>query len=123
MEQRKNTSVGEVESVIAENEKWFKFFRILPGIVTIICVIACLSLGIIYYFVKADAIYLLIFWLGGAAFCVLIYVLLKLVLCYKILHIYYLKKISLNICSSSAVETVETNVPEETNEPDEFDEI
>lgn len=108
MEQRTNVSVGEVDSVITENEKWFKFFIVLPRIVTILCAIACLSLGIIFYCVKGDAIFLLIFWLGGVPFSVLIYVCLKLVSCYRVLHIYYLKKISSNNSSSVAAETVET---------------
>lgn len=121
MEQRTNVSVGEVESVITENEKWFKFFLVLPRIVTILCAIACLSLGIIFYCVKGDAIFLLIFWLGGVPFSVLTYVCLKLVLCYRILHIYYLKKFYLNNSSSAAAETVKTKVETvEKKEPEDY---
>lgn len=81
--------------IIAENEKWFNFWLIYPKVSTIFFAFASFILGIIFA-AADDAIFILIFWGGGAVFCVLNYFFLKLVMSYKILHIYYLKKISLN---------------------------
>lgn len=101
------------EEIIAENEKWFKFFVYLPKITTIILAIACFVLGIAL--ATEDAIFLLAFWLGGAVGCALTYVILKLALSYKILHIYYLKGILYN--------DVSYDYEEEEEEPEELPEI
>lgn len=80
--------------IIAENEKWFKWFLLLPDITTSFFILACAILGFIFTAVNDEAIFLLIFWGGGAVFCALNYLFMKIILSYNILHIYYLKKIS-----------------------------
>ena len=90
-----NTNIGEDIEIISENEKWFKFFVILPKAITIFFAIACFILGIIFG-ESTDGISLLICWFGGAILCALNYVILKIVLSYQILHIYYLKKSAFN---------------------------
>lgn len=81
------------ELVILENERWFKFWILLPVITTIIYAVASFVLGIVFAAVFENGTYLWIFWGGGAVFCALNYLFLKIVLSYRILHIYYLKNI------------------------------
>lgn len=80
--------------IIFNNEKYFKFFVWLPIITTVIYAVACFVLGIVFTAIEG-AIFLLVFWVGGVIFCLLNYISLKIMFSYKVLHIYYLKKIYL----------------------------
>lgn len=106
-------NINNDEEIIAENERWFKFFVLLPVIVTMFFATACLVLGFILA-VEIDMIFLLIFWGGGGVFCALTYAFLRIVLCYKILHIYYLKELVNNSVSENY---------EDYEEPEELPEI
>lgn len=87
MPQQPNATTYKDAAIIAENEKWFNIWRLLPKIITIVFALACFVLGIV--FVNAtDGISILIFWGGGAVYCALNYFFLKLVMSYKVLHIY-----------------------------------
>ena len=110
----KMTKVGEDDEIIENNEKWFKFFVVLPKITTVFFAVVCFILGIIFAanVNGGNVVILLIFWLGGAVFCALNYAVLKLILSYQILHIYYLKKISLK----NKAEEKEINKPSELPE-------
>ena len=110
----KMTKVGEDDEIIENNEKWFKFFVVVPKITTVFFAVVCFILGIIFAAnaYRGGGVFLLIFWGGGAVFCALNYAVLKLILSYQILHIYYLKKISLK----SKAEEKEINKPSELPE-------
>lgn len=82
-------NVAPDEQIIRNNEKWFKFFNLIPKLSTAILAIIFFILGIVM-----GGVTLLIVWGAGAVFCLLNYVIAKLILSYKILHIYYLKKIA-----------------------------
>lgn len=88
------TNTNNNEALIAENEKWFNFWIIVPKITTILLAVASFVLGI--ELADLTGISIVIFLVGGAVFCALNYAILKLVMSYKILHICYLKKIALN---------------------------
>ena len=109
----KDLAVAE-EQIIEDNERCFKVFVVLPKVTTIFLAVVFFLLGIILAIAAEDAIHLLIFWGGGIIYCVLNYIVLKLVLSYKILHIYYLKKLSLNSDTTSNIdkETQTDGLPE-----------
>mgnify|MGYP001043255746 FL=1 len=98
------------KEIIAENERYFKFFNVLPYVVTIVFAVACFVLGIVFAAAFEAAYCIPIFWFGGAAFCVANYWVLKIVLSYRILQIYYLKKIASN--SNSDAEQAEDDTDE-----------
>jgi hypothetical protein len=100
--------VASDDAVIKSNEKWFKFFVLLPVISTIISAVACFVLGIVFECLWGwEGIAIGIFWGGGAVFCVINYAVMRLLLSYQILHIYYLKKISNGATVANAVDSVE----------------
>lgn len=82
------------EQVIEKNERWFNWYLVLPKLITIILGILFFIAGIIVSAYEGEALFLAV-WAGGAAFCAVNYLVMKIILSYKILHIYYLKKISL----------------------------
>ena len=101
------------EIIIDKNEKWFKFYLNFPLIFAVISAVACFILGI----AAADwwgGVFLLVFWGGGAVYCLLQYAFFKAVFSYFILHIYYLKKISLKDEEKKEIEM---------EQPDELPEI
>lgn len=102
------------EIIIDNNEKWFKFYLNFPLIFAVISAVACFILGIFFVVVEGEYIFLLVFWVGGAAYCLLQYAFFKAVFSYFILHIYYLKKISLKDEEKKEIEM---------EQPDELPEI
>ena len=82
----------KLEGVLNENEKYFSFLIALPKITTIILGRACFVLGCVFVGIFEEGYFLAIFWLGGAVHCIINYYLFKLVLCYPILHICYMKQ-------------------------------
>ena len=98
------------EEIVASNEKWFKFFVYLPKIlvITFACLFFIWSIvdpAVFYYggryygVMRIGSFFgaMMIWWLIGAAFCGIVWVVTKLAVSYKILHIYYLKNIK-NSC-------------------------
>lgn len=81
----------EILDVISEQQKWFKYWRIIPAAVTVFFAVIYFALGIVYA-VSESLGFLFLFWCGGAVFCALCYFILKIRLSYQVLHIYYLKK-------------------------------
>lgn len=81
------------KEIISENEDWFTFFNVFPYVITIFFAAVCFVLGIVFAAVF-KGYFLPVFWFGGAAFCAINYAVLKIVLSYCILQIYYLKKIA-----------------------------
>lgn len=115
MEQKSFFNVATDEKIIKSNEKWFKLFNIVPMITTIIFAVAFFVLGIVLSIVSPmDGAAIPIFWGGGAVYCLLNYVIFKLILSYQILHIYYLKKITNGNVSieNSANDADEEELPE-----------
>ena len=122
------------KQIIAENSKWFDFYLVLPKIFTIIigCVFfigGIVGMGILASFgrdfVSKGMICMLGLWVGGATVCAAFYFLLKLSLSYKILHIYYLKKlvgVKGNINNTESIDN-SIQIPEVTEDIDEFPEI
>lgn len=109
MEQINQSNLVTDEAIITDNERWFNFFVILPKAASIFFAVVCFILGIVFSSIIENAIFLLVFWGGGIVFCAINYVILKLVLSYQILHIYYLKKISLN---NNALESTKAKEPD-----------
>ena len=107
--QQVSQSFRENENLIQDYSWWFNFFVILPKIITIILSVTCFILGLYFCSIYQTGIYLLAFWLGGALNCVLTYLLLKLSTSYKILHICYLKKLSMLSLNDNALSN-KTNV-------------
>ena len=83
----------EDQNVIEENEKMFNIYRKLPQIIGLIMLGVCFILGIVFSSVFREEIFLLIFWLSGIVVFAISFYLFKLLLSYKILHIYYMKQI------------------------------
>lgn len=79
------------EQIIEDNEKWFKFFVYLPKIATIAWAVCVFITGIVL--AAAIDTLCLIIW-TGLVVSPLIYAIIKLALSYKILHIYYLKRMA-----------------------------
>ena len=84
------------DEIAANNESWFKFFVYVPKIVAIFMAIFFFIFGIVdasegvaFDFDGA----LIVWWLIGAVVSIMAYVVSKLALSYKILHIYLLKKL------------------------------
>lgn len=94
MPQQPNATTYTDAAIIAENEKWFNVWLKLPKWLTwtfaIIFFVSGLVMGISTELLSG----LLIIWITGAVYCALNYFFLKVVMSYKILHIYYLKKLS-----------------------------
>ena len=91
MQQQKQSFDLTDQKVIESNEHWFQWYVNLPMVTAIILGILFFVLAVIK---EAAAIFIV-----GAIFAGIIYVLLKITLSYKVLHLYYLKKISLNTVS------------------------
>lgn len=89
MPQQPNATTNKDAAIIAENEKWFNVWRLLPKIITIVFAVIFFLAAIIQ-----RGWMTIVFLVIGAVFCALTYVILKLITSYKILHIYYLKKLS-----------------------------
>ena len=90
------------EQIIAENEKYFKFFVHLPKILAIFFAFAFFVFAIVdaayfgkvtYICARNSAGALFLWWAIGAVFSTIVYFASKLACAYKILHIYYLKDI------------------------------
>ena len=79
------------KQIIRENEKWFKFFVYSPIIVAIVWAVSFLAIGIVGALVYDEMLGLFAL---GALLAPLVYMYVKVSCSYKILHIYYLKKIS-----------------------------
>ena len=104
----------EDNSIIRKNQKYFSFYTIIPRITSIFLAILFFISGIIFSALFNDAIYFLIFWLGGVIITVFIYLITHLLLSYNILQIYYLKKIcSLLNNEDDEFDDEETNIDEE----------
>ncbi len=86
----------ENEKVLQDNQKYFNFYLILPRIVTIILGVLFFIAGLCMFGSSGmfARIFVLPTWIAGAIVCVLTYYLMKVVLSYNILNIYYLKKIA-----------------------------
>lgn len=80
------------QDILKGNMKWFRFYVLLPRIVTIILAVL-FGLGGLGACTEGLG-YGIGVWLVGAGFCAVEYILLKISLSYKVLHIYYLKKLS-----------------------------
>lgn len=78
--------------ILKGNLKWFRVYLVWPKIVTIILAVLFGVLGLCSYREGSAAV--LGTWIVGAVFCGLEYCVLKISLSYKVLHIYYLKKLS-----------------------------
>ena len=83
----------ENEEVLQENQKYFNFYLVLPTIVTVVLAVLAF-IGGFFAVSIADGAGILLVWMLGALVCLLVYYLMKISLSYKILHIYYLKKIA-----------------------------
>ncbi len=106
MQQTTKTYKDKETFLIESNEKWFSFYEALPWVLTIFLAIASIVFAIIFSLVFDH--FLLWIILGvGIVLCLLTFVLLKITSSYKILNIYYLKKISQgNLTLTKAIETV-----------------
>lgn len=89
-----------IKETIADNEKWFNFFVILPKILTIITAILYFIWGFVAsfaftYIFDIDSVFvsIVIWWLIGAGASILIYVVTKISCSFFVLHIFYLKSI------------------------------
>ncbi len=112
MEQKK-FNVATDDEIIKSNEKWFKFFVNLPALLTIVYSVVVFFAGLVLACVVPDGELFLLIWLGLIA-SPLIYCITKLALSYKILHIYYLKKITNGSVSveNSVNDASEDDLPE-----------
>ena len=99
------------KEIIYDNQKWFKFFVFLPQLTTILYAVACFILGIAFIS-DTEGVSILIFWFGGAVFCLLNYAILKIVLSYQILSIYLLKQIASNKQSNNVASVNVFNKPD-----------
>ncbi|MBE7081844.1 MAG: hypothetical protein E7372_04725 [Clostridiales bacterium] len=87
------TEKEKINKVIEQNEKMFNVLIVLPRIITIFLAISCAFMGLLFEILfGGDGIWLLVFWGGGAVYCLINHYTLKIILSYKILHICYLKK-------------------------------
>ena len=88
----------EEDVILQENQKYFKRYLVFPKIVTVILAIVLVVVGIvlgnIFYSTNRDSriALLVIICVLGAGVCALAYYLMRVLVSYKILHIYYLKK-------------------------------
>ena len=80
------------EDIIENNEKWFKFFVYLPLISAGIVGLTFVVLGFVSC-VNDGFGTLLAYWGIGVILSVITYVVTKLSLSYKVLHIYYLQEL------------------------------
>ena len=85
------------EEIVANNEKWFKFFIHVPKITAIVIAALFFVWGIVAAafgrYLELN-IFFMLWWLIGAVVSGLVYVILKLTCSYRILHIYLLKKLN-----------------------------
>ena len=103
----------EDNQIIEENEKWFKFFVVFPKVVTIVLAIIFFIMGIAFEAEFGEGWIWIATWFAGAITCALTYILLKLSLSYKILHIYYLKQLTNKQPAATKTEPqVNNNLPE-----------
>ena len=82
----------KLDTIIAENEKYFNILIMLPKIITIILGISCFILGCVFSGIFDEGYFIAIFWFGGAIYCLINYYILKLAMSFMILHICYMKK-------------------------------
>ncbi len=82
------------EEVLKKNESWFKFYLWAPIVLPAILAVLFFFTGLILA-VVIDAIFLVYFWILGGLYCLLLFVIMRISASHKILHIYYLKKITL----------------------------
>lgn len=94
----------EDKQIIEENEKWFKFFVYLPKAITIILAIIFAISGIALGAMYGMGRVWLVTWLMGAIVCAITFAIVKLSVAYKILHIYYLKKLSTTPEDTTSIE-------------------
>lgn len=94
--------------ILQNYQKWFDFFLYIPIILSVVNGVALLALSLFFLVEEGPEIGVLLF-LATPICIILTYVISKLCTSYKILHIYYLKKIangtsrsetSLNACKS-----------------------
>ena len=87
------------ETIIEQNEKWFKYYLYLPIIAAILVGLCAFIWSFLdafeFWLLDTDTEFgtLLIWWAIGAIIATLTYIITKLSLSYKVLHIYYLKEI------------------------------
>ncbi|MBR2023189.1 MAG: hypothetical protein IJ996_01555 [Clostridia bacterium] len=108
-----NEELEKEKAVIKDCEAWFKFFTVLPKVATIIFAISVFITGIAVGASFDDGGMTFFIWLIGAVLCGLLYVILKLLLSYMVLHIYYLKGI---LRKAEQKEVKEEAVKEEISE-------
>ena len=90
---KKQPSTTNNKQIIEENEKYFSFYTKFPKILTIVLAVIFFILGIVVATIEYEFGGMIGLWLLGAVVCAITYVLSKLTLSYKVLHIYYLKDI------------------------------
>ena len=82
------------DSVIQKNQTFFDFYVMLPEILSIVLAVIGVVAGFITIATECEFWIALIIWVGTALLCFVTYCGLKIAFSYKILHIYYLKKIA-----------------------------
>ena len=107
--EKQQPSTTNTKQIIEENEKYFSFYTKFPKILTIVLAVIFFIWRIVDPSVSGGSYYdddygmlietgsffgtMIIWWLIGAVVCAITYVVSKLTLSYKVLHIYYLKDI------------------------------
>ena len=94
---------------LAGVKKAFKFFVYVPAVFLVILLSTLFILGIVFVATYDNALYLVIFWLGGGVFAVLGYFIMKISFSYKILSIYYARKNNIDINSIKEELSKKTN--------------
>ena len=83
----------DYDQVLEENHDYFDFYLVMPKVITIILAIVVFIVGL-GMGISEEIGPMFGIWIAGSIVCALGHYLMRVTFSYKILHIYYLKKLA-----------------------------